>query len=116
MPRKQQRIKDSDKKREKIFKRLQEKVNNPKDVTLRQFIFNVKDKIEEVLEAGYSYEDIAEVFKQEGVEVAATTIKTYMADNRSEKTSGKKSKNQPDTPAESDLPIESDTEADDEES
>jgi hypothetical protein len=39
-----------------------------------------------------------------------------MADSRSNKTSGKKSKNQPDTPAESDLPIESDTEADDEES
>lgn len=116
MPRKQQRIKDSDKKRHKIVERLQNKIDHPKDVTLRDFISNVKSKIEEVLEAGYSYEDIAEVFKQEGVEVAATTIKTYMADNRSDKTNGKKSKNQPDTQAESDLPIESDIEADDEES
>jgi hypothetical protein len=116
MPRKQQRIKDSDKKRQKIIERLQGKAAKPKDVTLREFIFSVKPKIEEVLEAGYSYEDIAEVFKQEGVEVAATTIKTYISDNRSDKTSGKKSKNQPDTPAESDLSIEPDTEADDEQS
>jgi hypothetical protein len=116
MPRKQQRIKDSDKRRDKIVARLQAKADNPKDLTLREFILSVQHKIEEVLEAGYSYEDIAETFKQEGVEVAATTIKTYMADNRSDKTNSKKSKNQPDTPAESDLPIESDTEADDEES
>ncbi|AFZ15730.1 hypothetical protein Cri9333_4975 (plasmid) [Crinalium epipsammum PCC 9333] len=116
MPRKQQRIKDSDKKRQKIVERLQAKVDKPKDVTLRDFILSVKSKIEEVLEAGYSYEEIAETFKLEGVEVAATTIKTYMADSRSNKTSGKKSKNQPDTPAESDLPMESDTEADEEES
>ncbi len=32
------------KKREKIVKRLQEKIDKPKDVTLRDFISNVKDK------------------------------------------------------------------------
>ena len=78
MTKKAVRIKDTEKKRSKIAVRLKAKANNPKDATLRELIVSLKSEIEEALEAGYDYDEVAEAFQVEGVDVKAATIRSYL--------------------------------------
>lgn len=94
MPKKVQRIKDSSSKRKRVGDKLKQKANNPKDMTLREFIESLFEEISDVIAAGYEYEDIAKIMKDEGIEVAASTIRTYLTVKKDNKTTSKKKDNQ----------------------
>ena len=56
---------------------LKAKAATPITVTLEDTISQLTAPIQAMLDAGYSYEDVAEVFKSHGVELAASSIQTY---------------------------------------
>ena len=93
MPKRVQRIKDSESKRKKISEKLKQKANNPKDLSLREFIESLKQQITEVVDAGYDYSEIAKIMKDEGIEVAPSTIRSYLNTKKDNKTINSKKKN-----------------------
>lgn len=78
MPKRVQRIKDSETKIKKISEKLKQKANNPKDLSLREFVESLKQQISEVIDAGYDYSEIAKIMKDEGITVAPSTIRSYL--------------------------------------
>lgn len=78
MPKRVQRIKDSETKIKKISEKLKQKANNPKDLSLREFVESLKHQISEVIDAGYDYSEIAKIMKDEGITVAPSTIRSYL--------------------------------------
>ncbi|MEA5596985.1 hypothetical protein [Rivularia sp. UHCC 0363] len=78
MPKRVQRIKDSETKVKKISEKLKQKANNPKDLSLREFVESLKQQISEVIDAGYDYSEIAKIMKDEGITVAPSTIRSYL--------------------------------------
>lgn len=93
MPKRVQRIKDSESKRKKISEKLKQKANNPKDLSLREFVESLKQQISEVIDAGYDYSEIAKIMKDEGIEVAPSTIRSYLNTKKDNKTINSKKKN-----------------------
>ncbi len=68
---------------------LTAKAKIPKTITLEELVRNLAKPIEAMLDAGYSYEDISAVFKEQNVEIAASGLKSWH----------RKSQSQPDEPA-----------------
>lgn len=93
MPKKVQRVKDSEGKKKRISEKLKQKANNPKDLTLREFIFSLKDQINEVIDAGYEYSDVASIIKAEGIKVSESTIRSYLGSKKENKATLSKKKN-----------------------
>ena len=56
---------------------LKAKAAVPITVSLEQTISELAPQIQAMLDAGYTYADVAEVFKSHGIELAASTIKSY---------------------------------------
>ncbi len=56
---------------------LKAKAAIPITVTLEATISELAPQIQAMLDAGYTYPDVAEVFKSHGIELAASTIKSY---------------------------------------
>jgi hypothetical protein len=56
---------------------LKAKAAIPITVTLEATISELAPQIQAMLDAGYTYADVAEVFKSHGVELAASSIKSY---------------------------------------
>lgn len=64
---------------EKLCKRLDELASKPKTFTLQDMItrFEKDGKISAVLEAGYSFADIADLLKSSDIKVSASTLRSY---------------------------------------
>ena len=75
MPRKPKAI--SKNKIPEIAASLKAKAATPITVTIEELVRSLAIPIQEMLDAGYSYEDIAAVFAEHGVELAASGIKSY---------------------------------------
>ncbi len=56
---------------------LKQKASTPKTISLEELIKSLAKPIQDMLDAGYSYEDVSDVFKGHGVELAASGIKTF---------------------------------------
>lgn len=75
MPRKPKSI--SKNKVPEIAASLKAKAETPVTITLEDLVRNLEKPIQEMLEAGYSYQDVSDVFLSHGVELAASGIKSY---------------------------------------
>jgi cell division septation protein DedD len=75
MPRKPKAVPLS--KIEDIQSSLKQKAATPKTISLDELVKTLAQPIQDMLNAGYSYEDVAEVFQGHGVELAASGIKSF---------------------------------------
>jgi hypothetical protein len=75
MPRKPKAVPLS--KIDEIQASLKQKAATPKTISLEDLVKSLAKPIQDMLDAGYSYEDVAEVFKGHGVELAASSIKSF---------------------------------------
>lgn len=75
MPRKPKAVPLS--KIEDIQSSLKQKAATPKTISLEELVLTLAQPIQDMLDAGYSYEDVAEVFQGHGVELAASGIKSF---------------------------------------
>ncbi|BBD71069.1 hypothetical protein NIES4072_74730 [Nostoc commune NIES-4072] len=49
----------------------------PKTISLSDLVLSLAKPIQDMLDAGYSYEDVSDVFKGHGVELAASGLKSF---------------------------------------
>ena len=75
MPRKPKAI--SKNKIPEIAESLKAKAATPITVTLEDLVKSLASPIQDMLDAGYSYDDVSAVFTSHGVELAASGIKNY---------------------------------------
>ena len=59
------------------------------ELTLRESIYLLRDKLRAALKKGYSYEDLSEILEGQGILVSAATLKQYLTENKKEVTKGK---------------------------
>jgi hypothetical protein len=62
---------------EDIQASLKQKAATPKSISLPDLVKSLAKPIQDMLDAGYDYEDVAEVFKGHGVELAASGLKSF---------------------------------------
>jgi len=67
---------------------LEKKQNE--ELTLRESIYLLRDKLRGALKKGYSYQDLSEILEQQGILVSAATLKQYLTESKKEVTKGKK--------------------------
>ncbi|MEA5504744.1 hypothetical protein VB735_16815 [Halotia wernerae UHCC 0503] len=56
---------------------LKQKAATPKTISLEELVKSLAKPIHDMLDAGYDYSDVAEVFQGHGVELAASGIKSF---------------------------------------
>ncbi|MBD2511781.1 hypothetical protein H6G91_31840 [Nostoc muscorum FACHB-395] len=62
---------------EDIQTSLKQKAATPKTISLSDLVLSLAKPIQDMLDAGYSYEDVSDVFKGHGVELAASGLKIF---------------------------------------
>ena len=87
---------------------LKAKAKTPNTLTLEAMVKELSKEIEEMLEAGYSYEDVAALFSDHGVEIAPSSIKSY---HRKQKSAARNPK--PEEQAQTSEAVQLPTQADD---
>ena len=60
------------------------------ELTLRESIYLLRDKLRAALKKGYSYEDLSEILEGEGILVSAVTLKQYLTETKKEVNKSKK--------------------------
>lgn len=71
------------------LERLPEK---PKEeLSLRESIYFLRDKLRSALKKGYSYQDLSELLEQQEILISAATLKQYLTEIEKESTKGKRS-------------------------
>lgn len=61
----------------------------PLELTLRESIYLLRDKLRGALKKGYSYQDLSEILEQQGILVSAATLKQYLTESNKEASKGK---------------------------
>ncbi len=61
----------------------------PLELTLRESIYLLRDKLRGALKKGYSYQDLSEILEQQGILVSAATLKQYLTESNKEAAKGK---------------------------
>lgn len=59
------------------------------ELTLRESIYLLRDKLRSALKKGYSYEDLSEILEVQGILVSAATLKQYLTESKKEVTKAK---------------------------
>jgi hypothetical protein len=62
---------------EDIQTSLKQKAATPKTISVSDLVLSLAKPIQEMLDAGYSYDDVSDVFKGHGVELAASGLKNF---------------------------------------
>lgn len=62
----------------------------PLEVTLRESIYFLRDKLRSALKKGYSYEDLSEILEVQGILISAATLKQYLTEINKETAKGKR--------------------------
>lgn len=62
------------------------------ELTLRESIYLLRDKLRSALKKGYSYQDLSEILEQQGILVSAATLKQYLTESNKEASKGKRVK------------------------
>jgi hypothetical protein len=74
------------------FDKLERLETKPKsELTLRESILFLKDKLTAALKKGYSYQDLSEILSEQEILISAATLKLYLTDI-SKKSSSRKSR------------------------
>lgn len=60
------------------------------ELTLRESIYLLRDKLRGALKKGYSYQDLSEILEQQGILVSAATLKQYLTESKKEVTKNKR--------------------------
>jgi hypothetical protein len=69
---------------------LQDLPEKPKDnLSLREAVNLLQDEIRSALAKGYTHEDLAAIFADQGIEISALTLKRYVSSGRSQGTKTK---------------------------
>ena len=77
--------------------KLEQLEEKPKsELTLRESISFLKDKLESALKKGYNYQDLSSILEEQGIVVSAATLKQYLTDIG--KKSGSRRKNTKSSP------------------
>jgi hypothetical protein len=77
--------------------KLEQLEEKPKsELTLRESIYFLKDKLESGLKKGYDYQDLSSILEEQGILVSAATLKQYLTDIG--KKSGSRRKNTKSSP------------------
>ncbi|MDJ0536732.1 MAG: hypothetical protein QNJ70_30305 [Xenococcaceae cyanobacterium MO_207.B15] len=50
------------------------------ELTLRESIYFLRDKLKSALKKGYSYEDLSDILEEQGILISASTLKQYLTD------------------------------------
>ena len=64
-------------------------VKQKSELTLRESIYLLRDKLRAALKKGYSYEDLSEILEAQGILVSAATLKQYLTETKKEVTKSK---------------------------
>lgn len=64
-------------------------VKQKSELTLRESIYLLRDKLRSALKKGYSYEDLSEILEEQGILVSAATLKQYLTESKKEASKGK---------------------------
>ena len=67
------------------------------ELTLRESIYLLRDKLRSALKKGYSYQDLSEILEQQGILVSAATLKQYLTESNKEAAKGKRKANRGET-------------------
>ena len=70
------------------LEQLEEKQKS--ELTLRESIYFLRDKLRSALKKGYSYQDLTEILEQQGILVSAATLKQYLTESHKEVGKGKR--------------------------
>ncbi|MFS0519067.1 hypothetical protein ACEYW6_30830 [Nostoc sp. UIC 10607] len=62
---------------EDIQTSLKQKAATPKTISVSDLVKSLAKPIQDMLDAGYSYDDVSDVFKGHGVELAASGLKSF---------------------------------------
>ena len=62
------------------------------ELTLRESIYFLRDKLKKALKKGYSYQDLSEILAEQEIFISAATLKQYLTDISKESKSRKRSK------------------------
>jgi hypothetical protein len=62
---------------EDIQTSLKQKAATPKTISVSDLVLSLAKPIQDMLDAGYSYDDVSDVFKGHGVELAASGLKSF---------------------------------------
>lgn len=68
------------------LERLEDKPK--KELTLRESIYFLRDKLNSALKKGYSYDDLSEILAEQDILVSAATLKLYLTQSSKSKKSG----------------------------
>ena len=60
------------------------------ELTLRESIYFLRDKLKSALKKGYSYQDLSEILEEQGILISASTLKQYLTDITKESASRRK--------------------------
>ena len=60
------------------------------ELTLRESIYFLRDKIKSALKKGYSYQDLSGILEEQGILISASTLKQYLMDITKESASRRK--------------------------
>lgn len=79
------------------LKLLDEQLGNlpekPKEeLTLRESIYFLRDKLKRALKKGYSYQDLSEILSEQKISISAATLKQYLTEIKKKSSSRKRSK------------------------
>ena len=70
------------------LEQLEEKQKD--ELTLRESIYFLRDKLKSALKKGYSYQDLSEILSEQGILVSAATLKQYLTESNKEAVSRKR--------------------------
>ena len=59
------------------------------ELTLRESIYFLRDKLKSALKKGYSYQDLSGILEEQGILISASTLKQYLTDITKESASRK---------------------------
>lgn len=62
----------------KRLQSLPQKPKKPKSVPLSEAIRQIKNEVQAALKRGYTFEEIAQALKEDGIEVGTPTLKSYV--------------------------------------
>ena len=60
------------------------------ELTLRESIYYLRDKLKSALKKGYSYQDLSEILEEQEILISASTLKNYLTEIKGESASRRK--------------------------
>ncbi|MBD2303787.1 hypothetical protein [Nostoc sp. FACHB-190] len=68
--------------------KLEEK--NKDELSLRESVYFLREKLQAALKKGYSYQDLSEILEKQEISISAATLKQYLTEIEKEKSSRKR--------------------------